>query len=159
MKPIQYVDSVAVPINRDVAVTEKLIDLCTMHIEHLAMWVRDLEQMRAFYETYFGATANDKYVNPRKGFSSYFLSFPDDGPRLELMQMPGIVDRPTDIQTQYMGLAHIAFSVGSINAVDELTKKLRQAGHVIAGEPRRTGDGYYESVVLDPEQNRIEITV
>ena len=130
-----------------------------MKIEHLAIWVRDLEQMRAFYETYFGATANDKYVNPRKEFSSYFLSFPDDGPRLELMQMPGIVDISTEVQTQYMGLTHIAFSVGSTSAVDDLTEKLRQAGYIVAGEPRRTGDGYYESVVLDPEQNRIEITV
>lgn len=130
-----------------------------MHIEHLAMWVRDLEQMRAFYETYFGATANDKYINPRKGFSSYFLSFPDEGPRLELMQMPDILDRPMDAQTQYMGLTHIAFSVGSIDAVNELTERLRQAGYVIAGEPRRTGDGYYESVALDPEQNQIEITI
>jgi len=129
-----------------------------MHIEHLAMWVRDLEQMRIFYETYFGATANDKYTNVRTGFSSYFLSFPDGGPRLELMQMPGISEFPTNDPTQFMGLTHMAFSVGSPSAVDALTNQLRQDGCVVAGEPRRTGDGYYESVVLDPEKNRIEIT-
>ncbi|MVM41503.1 glyoxalase [Spirosoma sp. HMF3257] len=130
-----------------------------MHIEHLAIWVRDLEQMRNFYETYFGATANDKYTNSRKGFSSYFLSFPDNGPRLELMQMPGISEQSGDPLTQFMGLTHIAFSVGSETAVDGLTEQFRADGYTIVGEPRRTGDGYYESVVLDPEGNRIEITV
>lgn len=130
-----------------------------MHIEHLAMWVRDLETMRTFYENYFGATANDKYINPRKGFSSYFLTFPDGGARLELMKMPGILDQATDGLIQYMGLTHIALSVGSKEAVDALTERLRLDGYTVAGEPRQTGDGYYESVVLDPENNRIEITV
>ncbi|MVM28846.1 glyoxalase [Spirosoma sp. HMF4905] len=129
-----------------------------MYIEHLAIWVRDLEKMRLFYETYFGATANDKYINPRKGFSSYFLTFPDNGPRLEIMQMPGIEAYSTDGLTQYMGLTHFAFSVGSENAVDELTERFRTDGYTIAGEPRRTGDGYYESVILDPEGNQLEIT-
>ncbi len=130
-----------------------------MHIEHLALWVRNLEQMRQFYETYFGATANDTYVNPRKQFSSYFLTFPDGGPRLELMQMPGITDSPNDSQTQCIGLIHVALSVGSETAVDALTNRFRADGYSVLDGPRRTGDGYYESVVLDPEQNRIEITV
>ena len=128
-----------------------------MYIEHLALWVRALEPMRTFYETYFGATANTRYDNPRTGFSSYFLHF-TRGPRLELMQMPGIPDPPNDGLNQFMGLIHFAVSVGSELAVDELTGRLRAAGYPIVGEPRRTGDGYYESVVLDPEQNRIEIT-
>ena len=129
-----------------------------MHIEHLAIWVRDLERMRAFYETYFGATANEKYTNVTKGFSSYFLSFPQGGPRLELMQMPGIPDTLNDALIQFTGLIHFAVSVGDEAAVDTLTNRLRADGLTIVGEPRRTGDGYYESVVLDPEQNRIEIT-
>ena len=129
-----------------------------MHIEHLALWVRDLESMRIFYEMYFGAIANDKYVNSRKGFSSYFLSFPDGGPRLELMQMAEVEDTSNDGIIQYMGLTHLAFAVGSETAVDALTERLRTAGYAIVGEPRRTGDGYYESVVLDPENNRIEVT-
>jgi lactoylglutathione lyase len=129
-----------------------------MHIEHIAMWVRDLDRMRTFYETYFGAVANDKYVNARKGFSSYFLSFPTGGPRLELMQMPGIIELTNPDAHQYMGLTHLAISVGSETAVDALTNQLRADGYSIAGEPRRTGDGYYESVVMDPENNRIEIT-
>ncbi|MBO0935076.1 VOC family protein [Fibrella sp. HMF5335] len=129
-----------------------------MHIEHLAIWVRDLERMRTFYETYFAATANKKYVNGAKGFSSYFLSFPRGGPRLELMQMPGIPDTKNDALAQFSGLIHFAVSVGTEATVDALTERLRADGLVVVGEPRRTGDGYYESVILDPEGNRIEVT-
>lgn len=129
-----------------------------MHIEHLAIWVRDLERMRVFYETYFEATANEKYTNITKGFSSCFLSFPQGGPRLELMQMPGIPDTLNDALMQFTGLIHFAVSVGDEAAVDTLTNRFRADGLTIVGEARRTGDGYYESVVLDPEQNRIEIT-
>ncbi|KAB7719998.1 VOC family protein, partial [Proteus mirabilis] len=81
-----------------------------MRIEHLAMWVRDLESMRAFYETYFEAVANEKYTNHAKGFSSYFLSFPQGGPRLELMQMPTIPDSQNDAMSQFTGLVHFAIS-------------------------------------------------
>ncbi|CCH55567.1 lactoylglutathione lyase [Fibrisoma limi BUZ 3] len=113
--------------------------------------------MRTFYETYFGAQSGERYVNPTRQFSSYFLSF-DDGCRLELMTMPGINDRLSDPLIQSMGLTHFAVSVGSESAVDKLTARLQVDGYVIVGQPRRTGDGYYESVVLDPENNRIEIT-
>lgn len=133
-------------------------DLCRMHIEHLALWVRDLERMRLFYQTYFGATSNEKYVNTTKNFSSYFLTFPDAGPRLELMQMPGIPATQNDAFAQFSGFIHIAISVGSDAAVNELTERLRTDGYLVVGEPRLTGDGYYESVVLDPELNRIELT-
>lgn len=129
-----------------------------MHIEHLALWVRDLETMRQFYENYFGVVANDKYVNTTKNFSSYFLTFPAGGARLEIMHRPGIPDTANDPVAQFSGLIHFAVSVGSEAAVDTLTEQLRSAGYTIVGEPRRTGDGYYESVVLDPERNRIEIT-
>ena len=129
-----------------------------MHIEHIAIWVLDLEPMRTFYETYFNCVANDKYINNSKNFSSYFLSFPTGGPRLELMQMPGIPHSRNEALAQFTGLIHFAISLGSESAVDALTERLRQDGYTVVGEPRRTGDGYYESVILDPEQNRIEIT-
>ena len=126
-----------------------------MSIEHLALWTRDLDGMRDFYETHFGATAGERYHNPHKGFTSYFLSF-GSGARLELMQR---TDVTADNATERLGYAHFAVSVGSKARVNELTETLRAAGVRIAGEPRTTGDGYYESVVLDLEGNRIELTV
>jgi lactoylglutathione lyase len=126
-------------------------------IEHIAIWSRDVEKLKDFYLRYFQATANEKYFNPKKNFESYFLSF-DNGCRLEIMQMPGIPSSANDIYKQFMGLIHFAISVGSKVAVDALTEQLRHDGYEIVGEPRTTGDGYYESVVLDPEGNRIEIT-
>ena len=128
-----------------------------MKIEHFAIWVRDLEKMKAFYEKYFQAISNEKYFNPKKNFSSYFLSFEGEC-RLEIMQMPNIPENKNDIHQQYMGLIHFAISVGSKERVDTLTEQLRKDGYEIVGEPRTTGDGYYESVILDPENNRIEIT-
>jgi len=128
-----------------------------MYIEHLALWCRDLERMRAFYELYFGAISNEKYVNTKKQFESYFLSF-GQGPRLEIMQMNGIPTHSNDVYAQFMGLIHFAVSVGSEEKVNALTERLRNDGYEVVGEPRWTGDGYYESVVFDPEQNRIEIT-
>src|SRR5687768_5548095 len=129
-----------------------------MKIEHLAIWVHDLDRMKSFYQTYFGAIAGEKYVNPKKQFESYFLSF-ESGPRLEIMKRPDIPANQNDVYHQYLGLIHFAVSVGSKEKVDSLTKKLAEDGFEIVGEPRTTGDGYYESVVLDPEGNRIEITV
>lgn len=126
-----------------------------MHIEHIAIWVHDLEKMRVFYESYFNATSNDKYTNPKKHFSSYFLSF-DSGCRLELMHNPDISEA---LAQTPLGLAHFALSVGSKQAVDQLTAQLQNDGYEVKGAPRTTGDGYYESVVLDPENNQIEITV
>src|SRR5207253_1224052 len=107
---------------------------------------------------YFGARAGKKYHNPKKDFHSYFLSFDSDC-RLEIMQMPGIPDSQNDIYKQFSGLIHFAIGVGTKEKVDGLTSQLRNDGFEIVGEPRTTGDGYYESVVLDPEGNRIEITV
>lgn len=129
-----------------------------MKIEHIAIWVKDLEQMKAFYEKYFGGKSNEKYRNEKKGFESYFISF-DSGARLELMQMTQIPDSKNDVYQQFIGLIHFAISVGSKELVDDLTKLLEKDGLEIIGQPRWTGDGYYESVVLDPEQNRIEITI
>ncbi len=129
-----------------------------MKIEHLAIWVNDLEGMKAFYETYFHAKANTKYRNDKKQFESYFLTF-EEGCRLELMNRPDIPQNINDLLKEYIGIIHFAISVGSKETVDTLTETLRKAGYPIIGEPRWTGDGYYESVVLDPEQNRIEITI
>lgn len=127
-----------------------------MRIEHIAVWAKDLEKLKEFYMTYFQAKAGEKYTNTRKNFTSYFLSF-DDGCRLELMQMPGIPESQNDIYKQFSGLIHFAVSVGSKEKVDSLTEQLRKDGYEIVGEPRTSGDGYYESVVLDGEGNRVEI--
>jgi lactoylglutathione lyase len=129
-----------------------------MRIEHIAIWTHDLERLRHFYETYFGATANAKYVNPRKQFESYFLTFAD-GARLELMQRPDMPVSKNDVDQQFTGYIHIAFSIGSRAAVDALTERLRTGGYRILDGPRTTGDGYYESTTLDPDGNRIEMTV
>lgn len=128
-----------------------------MRIEHVAMWVRNLTAMKDFYADFFQGRPGAKYRNPETGFESYFLSF-DDGARLELMRMPGIPQSKNDVDAQFTGLIHLAFCAGSPQAVDALTERLRRAGYAVAGEPHATGDGYYESVVLDPEGNRLEIT-
>lgn len=129
-----------------------------MKIEHLAIWVDDLERMREFYSKYFSMTAGEKYSNSTKQYTSYFLQFDGDKTRLELMHKPGI----TDIQGQrglQKGITHFAISVGSKEKVDTLTGILRKENYTIFSEPRTTGDGYYESVILDPEGNQVEITV
>ncbi|CDN76509.1 VOC family protein [Elizabethkingia anophelis] len=129
-----------------------------MKIEHIALWVEDLETMKFFYEKYFGAVSNEKYINSVKQFQSYFLSFPGGDCRIELMQRPDIMMSRSDYEKQTMGIIHFAISLGSREKVDELTQQLEADGYIIAGFPRLTGDGYYESVVLDPEKNIIEIT-
>jgi lactoylglutathione lyase len=129
-----------------------------MRIEHVAIWTHDLERSRHFYETYFEGRSNAKYVNPRKQFESYFLAFAD-GARLELMQRPDVPSSLNDVDRQFTGYIHLAFSIGSREAVDALTDCLRADGSRILDGPRTTGDGYYESSVLDPDGNRIEITV
>ncbi len=129
-----------------------------MRIEHVAIWTHNLERLRQFYETYFGGYANLKYVNPRRQFESYFLTFAD-GARLELMQRPDIPSSKNDVEQQFTGYIHLAFSIGSRETVDALTERLHADGYRVLDGPRTTGDGYYESVVLDPDGNRIEITV
>ncbi|CKF11815.1 VOC family protein [Bacillus paranthracis] len=126
-----------------------------MKIEHVAIWVNDLEGMRDFYKKYFNGEENSLYHNPKKQFESYFITF-EGGTRLELMKRVGIEDA---LQTETIGYAHIAFSVGSKEKVNELTNTLREAGYAVLNGPRTTGDGYYESVVSDPEGNQIEITI
>lgn len=129
-----------------------------MRIEHIAIWTRNIEKMKMFYTNYFGGVAGEKYINSKKSFESYFIKF-DSGARLELMQMPTIPLNLNDIVNQYTGLIHIAFSVGSIEKVNSLTNELMKAGYSVVNEPRYTGDGYYESCILDPDGNILEITV
>ncbi|MEO8755550.1 MAG: VOC family protein [Casimicrobiaceae bacterium] len=123
-------------------------------IEHVALWTREPERLRDFYVRWFGAESNDGYENPKKQFRSYFLRF-GSGARIELMQTPSL--RDTGAQP-VVGYAHVALTLGSEAAVDELTTLLRDGGITVLDGPRRTGDGYYESVVLDPDGNRIELT-
>lgn len=127
-----------------------------MKIEHVAMYVNDLEKTRDFFIQYLGGRSNDGYHNEKTGFSSFFISF-DDGARLEIMKKPDMVNLDKPINRT--GYSHIAFSVGSKELVDELTNRLKRDGFEVVSGPRTTGDGYYESCVIVIEENQIEITV
>ncbi len=129
-----------------------------MQIAHIAIWTQDLEELVEFYRTYFQASASPKYVNSAKQFESYFLTF-TSGARLELMRMPTILRQPDSENRQHAGYDHLAFSVGSREQVDALTARLQRDGYRVIDGPRWTGDGYYESRVLDCDDNPIEITI
>lgn len=124
-----------------------------MQLTHVALWTNDLERLRSFYVTYFGGKSHEKYTNPKKGFASYFVTF-ESGSSLEIMQRNDI----SDIYTrEHIGLAHIAFLVPSRAEVHRQIDRLRSDGYTISGEPRLTGDGYYEGAVLDPDGTPVEI--
>lgn len=127
-----------------------------MKIEHIALYVNNLEDAKNFFIKYFGARSNDGYHNSKTNFRSYFLSF-DDGARLEIMNKPEMSDMPKELART--GYAHIAFSVGSKEKVDALTTRLKADGYEVISGPRTTGDGYYESCIVAIEGNQIEITV
>lgn len=127
-----------------------------MKLEHLAIWVENLEMMKNFYCKYFDMTAGEKYHNPTKNFTSYFLSF-ESGARIELMHNPKL--QSTENRSHFFGFTHIAIATGSKEQVLSLTERLRIDGFEIVSEPRTTGDGYFESVILDPEGNHIELTI
>ena len=127
-----------------------------MRIEHIAMYVKDLEAAKEFFIKYFNAISNEGYHNKTTNFRSYFLSF-DDGARLEIMNKPHMKDEEKDINRS--GYIHIAFSLGSKAAVDELTERMKNDGYNVVSGPRTTGDGYYESCIVGIEGNQIEITV
>jgi lactoylglutathione lyase len=122
-------------------------------IAHVALRVNDLEQMKSFYCDTFHARAGNKYFNTETKFSSYFLRFPS-GARLEIIHQESTQKLQT--ATQW---GHLAISIGSKSGVDKLTETFKQRGTPVLSEPRFTGDGYYESVIADPEGNRVEITV
>ena len=125
-----------------------------MQIDHIAILTDDIEKEKNFYEKYFDCKSGERYVNKTKGFSSYFLSF-TNGIRIELMKYDNI---PEKIEINKIGLAHFATDVGTKDKVDGLTKQLGDDGFIIESYPRITGDGYYESVILDPENNKVELT-
>lgn len=126
-----------------------------MRIEHIAMYVNDLEKAKDFFVNYFNATSNEEYHNKKTNFRSYFLSF-DDGARLEIMNKPDMADDEKKLTKT--GYTHIAFSLGSKEAVNDLTDKLKNDGYCVISGPRTTGDGYYESCIIGLEGNQIEIT-
>lgn len=127
-----------------------------MKIDHIAMYVNDLEAAKQFFERYFDAAANNLYHNEKTGFRSYFLTF-SDGARLEIMNKPNLEDAAKTLQRT--GYIHLAFSVGSKEKVDSLTAQLKEDGYEVISGPRTTGDGYYESCIVAIEGNQIEITV
>lgn len=127
-----------------------------MKIEHIAMYVNDLESAKRFFEKYFCAVANDGYHNVKTDFRSYFLTF-EDGARLEIMNKPVMTDDKKELQRT--GYIHIAFAVGSKEKVDEITARLKIDGYEVLSGPRITGDGYYESCIVGIEGNQIEITI
>ena len=126
-----------------------------MKIEHVALYVSDLEKAKEFFVTYLNGKANDGYHNPKTDFRSYFISF-EDGARLEIMTRPELVEQTKN--SYRTGYSHLAFSVGSKEAVDEVTARLDEAGYSVSSGPRTTGDGYYESCIVAFEDNLIEIT-
>ncbi|HET7001268.1 MAG TPA: VOC family protein [Puia sp.] len=128
-----------------------------MKIEHLGLWVQDLELMRSFYLKYFDAGSGEKYVNPKTQFQAYFIFFGKGKTRLELMMRPDI-QSDSNRRGFNMGIAHFAISLGGRDKVNALTERLRNDNFIIFSEPRTTGDGYYEAVVLDPEGNYLEIS-
>lgn len=127
-----------------------------MNIEHIAMYVNDLEAARQFFIDYLGAVSNSGYHNPSTGFRSYFLSF-GGGARLELMSKPDVEEQSLCLART--GYIHLAFSLGSAERVDELTARLKADGYEVVSGPRITGDGYYESCIVAIEGNQIELTV
>lgn len=127
-----------------------------MKIEHIAMYVNDLEATKEFFIKYFDAVSNEMYHNQRTGFKSYFLSF-EDGARLEIMTKEAMEDTKKTLTRT--GFIHLAFSVGSKEKVDSLTSKMKEDGYEVISGPRTTGDGYYESCIVAVEDNQIEITV
>lgn len=127
-----------------------------VRIHHIALWTPDLERLRKFYESYFGGRAGEKYVNAAKMYESYFIRF-DSGTAIEIMQRPEILPPSVNGDSPSWGYTHLSLAVGSAEEVDRLTARLTADGYRLADGPRRTGDGYYESVILDPDGNRVEI--
>lgn len=126
-----------------------------MYFDHTAIYTFNLERLKEFYVKYFSGRANEKYHNQRTGLQTYFITF-EGGARLELMQRPELL--PGDKTIQAEGLTHLAFRTDSRDRVDELTGTLVRDGYTLKSGPRETGDGYYESCILDPDSNEIEIT-
>lgn len=128
-----------------------------MKINHVALYCLDLEGMKEFFIRYFNGVPSDMYLNPKTGLRTYFMSFEDSDAKLELMTRPEVVNQERNIYRQ--GFIHLSFSVGSEEEVDNLAKLLYEDGYQVLSVPRTTGDGYYESCILGPEDIMIELTV
>ena len=130
-----------------------------MKVDHIGMYVKDLQKIANFYTKYFkGTLSQPAYYNPKKNFTSHFISF-ESGDKLEIMHQPNIKEVKEEPKSQHMGFIHIAFSLGSKENVDKLAEQLKSDGYDIIDRPRTTGDGFYEACVLDPENNRVEFTI
>ena len=127
-----------------------------MRIEHLAIWADNIELLRNFYMKYFDMQSNEMYTNEKKGFHSYFFSWKGENSRIEIMSQAGKIE---SLPNKMKGLAHFAIALGSEERVLQLTEQLREDGYKVFSEPRHTGDGYFESVIGDPEGNYVELTV
>jgi len=125
-------------------------------IDHIAIWSKDIELLKKFYQKYFNCKSNKKYINKQKKFKSFFLKFTNEV-RLEIMQMPEIPENKNDPIRQYLGIIHFAINVNGKKNVNKITESLKNDGYQIISKPRLTGDGYYESCILDPDGNRVEI--
>ena len=129
-----------------------------MKLDHIAIWVSDLEKVKNYYMAFFDATPNDLYVNSATGFRSYFLSFGAGSSRIEIMHRADIPESVNEtVEKQHQGYIHLALDAGTPQKVDDMAQKLRKEGYEILRGPRITGDGYYEFETLDPENNRIEV--
>ena len=126
-----------------------------MMISHIAIYTLDLERLKRFYVTYFNAVANMKYRNDTTGLESYFLTFDGNPTKLELMYRPNVTKKV--MHRSHLGLIHFSIQVGSRAKVDYLTQLLESDGYEVVSQPRTTGDGYYESCVLDPDGNQVEL--
>ena len=131
--------------------------LLVIALEHIAVWTTQLERLKDFYVHHFNGVAGPRYENPSKDFASYFIAFAG-GSRLEIMQMPSVPRSIDDIYRQFTGFIHIAFAPDSAGEIDQLTVTLETAGCAVLDRPHMTGDGYYESVILDPDGNRVELS-
>jgi lactoylglutathione lyase len=124
-------------------------------LHHVAIWVSDLEAAAAFWAKYFDARIGDPYASKRQaGFVSRFATFGDPALKLELMAKPGL----TPPAGEHFGWAHLAIALGSKEAVDQMSKRFAAEGRLVLG-PRTTGDGFYESVVLGPDDLHIELAI
>jgi lactoylglutathione lyase len=148
---VQFDDKLEFITDVFIFVTGLIIE--NMHIDHIAVWTGNIEIEKDFFLKYFECTVNEKYVNSRKQFSSYFITFAG-GARIELMSRADIIAGRAG---ETLGIAHIALNAGSRARVDRLTETIERDGYIVVSKPRVTGDGYYESTVLDPENNIIEI--
>ena len=127
-----------------------------MNLEHVAIWTGQPEELKSYYCRFFGGISNEKYFNPIKNFTSYFISF-QNGARLEIMSRPDIPVNLNDPSKQYTGIIHLSFDPGTVADVDAMADLIRQSGYPILSGPRKTGDGYYEFETYDPDCNRIEV--